>query len=338
MNKRKQILEQYLKTKFSDNTTLSIAQLSKLRDGWESDNYIFTVESSPQITQTTWVWRIYTGVGSPEKARREFTSMKKLLAAGYPVPQVLYLETEHSPINRPFIIMEYIPSEMMWHLLDTASAEVQEQLIDQFCKLFVQLHALDWKQFDDALQVDDPFTLIDRWLHNARRILQNFSQVDASPFLDWVADRRTLFTCTRPSPVHQDFHPGNVLIKTDNSALVIDWTAFDVSDPRMDLAWTLVLTHAHGRPGLRDQIYNGYQRHAGEMVEQIAAFEAIACARRLLDLTVSLTQDAQQLGMNAQAAEAMHASMEAHRRVHRLFIEHTGLQIKAFDNLFGSVK
>jgi hypothetical protein len=70
-------------------------------------------------------------------------------------------------------------------------------------------------------------------------------------------------------------------------------------------------------------------------VEHIEAFEAIACARRLLDLTVSLTQGAQHMGMNAQAVEAMRADTEAHRRVYRLFIQHTGLQIAAFDSLFG---
>jgi len=87
---------------------------------------------------------------------------------------------------------------------------------------------------------------------------------------------------------------------------------------------------------LRANIFQGYQRHAGKPVEHIEAFEAIACARRLLDLTVSLTQGAQRMGMNAQAVEAMRASMEAHRRVHRLFVERTGLQIKVFVDLFGS--
>ena len=96
-----------------------------------------------------------------------------------------------------------------------------------------------------------------------------------------------------------------------------------------------MLAHAYGWPELRSQILQGYQRHAGKMVEQIEAFEAIACARRLLDLTISLTQGAQRMGMNAQATESMRADMEAHRRVYRLFTKRTGLQIAAFDKLFG---
>jgi aminoglycoside phosphotransferase (APT) family kinase protein len=336
MSGHKQILEHYLKEKLCDLESLSIAGLEKLPDGWESDNYLLTVEyGSVTQTRTDWVWRIYSGAGSQAKAAWEYKSMESLLGAGYPVPRVFLLEIEHSPVDRPFIIMEYIQGETMWNLLDKVSTDRQLQLIDQFCQLFVQLHALDWKRFDDSLSVDNPFFFIDRWLNEARGMLQNFPEIDGSPFLEWVATRRDLLACVRPSPVHQDFHPGNILVKADDSAMVIDWTAFDVTDARFDLAWTLVLAHAHGWPGLRAQILQGYQCHAREPAEQIEAFEAIACARRLLDLTVSLTQGAERMGMSAQATQAMRSSMDAHRRVYRLFIERTGLQTQTFDKLFG---
>lgn len=331
----KEILEQYLKAKHSDNIALAITQLDKLADGWESDNYLITVEHGAPRRQRKWVWRIYSGVGSKEKAAREFSSMERLIGAGYPVPRVFVLETEHSPIDRPFIIMEYIQGDVMWDLLGKVSEDKQAQLVDQFCRLFVHLHDLDWKQFDDSLPGDQPYFFIDRWLKEARGVLQNYPEIDASPFVEWVTTRRDLFVCERPSPVHQDFHPGNILIKPDKHEIVIDWTAFDVTDFRFDLAWTLVLAHAYSPSGLRNQILQGYQRHAGKPVDQIEVFEAIACARRLLDLTVSLTHGSERMGMNALAIEAMLASMEAHRRVYRLFIKYTGLQIGAFDNLFG---
>ncbi|OGO60243.1 MAG: hypothetical protein A2032_01680 [Chloroflexi bacterium RBG_19FT_COMBO_49_13] len=336
MSGQKHILEHYIKEKFSDLESLSIAGLEKLPDGWESDNYLLTVEyGSVTQTRVSWVWRIYSGVGSQAKAVWEFNSLERLRGAGYPVPRVILLEAEHSPIDRPFIIMEYIPGEVMWDLLDKVPAERQVRLIDHFCRLFVQLHDLDWKQFDDSLPEDAPFFFIDQWLDEARGVLQNFPEVDGSLFLEWVAARHDLLACARPSPVHQDFHPGNILVKADESAIVIDWTNFAVTDSRFDLAWTLMLAHAYGWPGLRDQIFQGYKYHAGKPVEQIEAFEAIACARRLLDLTVSLTQGAERMGMSAQATKAMRNNMEAHRRVYRLFIERTGLQIQTFDKLFG---
>jgi aminoglycoside phosphotransferase (APT) family kinase protein len=336
MNDQKQILEHYLQMRFGGRKALSIIHLDKLADGWESDNYLLTVEyGGVPRTRADWVWRIYSGAGGQAKAAREFNSMERLQGAGYPVPQVFLLEAEHSPFDRPFIIMEYIQGKPMWDLLDRVPADRQAQLIDQFCCLLVQLHALDWKQFDDSLTGDDPFFFIDRWIGDARGMLQNFPEVDGSPFLEWVTERRALYACSRPSPVHQDFHPGNILVRADDSVMIIDWTSFDVTDSRFDLAWTLVLAHSYGWPALRSQILQFYQRHAGRSVEHIEVFEAIACARRLFDLSVSLTQGAQSLGMNAQATEAMRASMEAHRRVYYLFIKHTGLRIHIFDKLFG---
>lgn len=339
MSEQRQILEQYLQEKYSDKIGLSITQLDKLRDGWESDNYLVSIEhgGAPR-THAKWVWRIYPGLGSQAKAVREFTSMKKLFAASYPVPQVFLLESEDSPVDRPFILMEYIPGEMMWELLDRADEREQARLIDQFCQLFVRLHELDWRQFDSSSPIREPFTYIDRWLENAYRVLNNFPQVDASQFLEWITERRESFACERPSPTHQDFHPGNILVSEGDQPFVIDWTSFEVTDPRFDLAWTLVLAHAYGMPGLRDQIFQGYQRYAGKPIEQIEAFEAIACARRLLDVAVSLTQGAHNMGMNSQATEVMRANMEPHQRVYRLFYERTGLQNKVFENLFGKPK
>lgn len=336
MIEQKRILEQYLKQKLSDKTSLSITRLDKLRDGWESDNYLLTVEYDAPQTQADWVWRIYSGAGSQVKAAREFNSMARLHDAGYPVPRVFLLETDHSPVERPCIIMEYIQGEVMWEMIDVAPADRRTQLIDQFCQLFTQLHALDWKQFDDSLPDDKPFFFIDRWLEEARGVLKNFPEVDAVSFLEWVSARRDLFACESPSPVHQDFHPGNILVNTNDDTTVIDWTNFAVTDSRFDLAWTLVLGYAYGGSELRDQILQGYQRYSGKPVEQIESFEAIACARRLLDLTISLTQGAQRMGMNAQAIEAMRVSMETHKRVHHLFVERTGLQIETFDSLFGN--
>lgn len=335
MSEQKQILEKYLNARFSDKPALTILRLKKITDGWESDNHIITVEyGDASRTREDWVWRIYSGARNREKAILEYTSMKKLYSAGYPVPRVFLIEADNPPIDRPFMMMEFIQGEMMWRLLDNLSEEKRKQLLDQFCQLYVQLHNLDWRQFDNSLPSNSPLFFVDRWLEEAHGVVQNFLNIDASPFLDWVMARRDLFACEQPSPTHQDFHPGNILVRADGSTVVIDWTNFAVTDSRTDLAWTLVLAHSYGWKGMRDQILQGYEHHLGKPVAQIEVFEAIACARRLFDLTVSLTVGAEHLGMNAQAVESMRANMEPHRRVYQLFIQYTGLHIKAFDDLF----
>jgi len=337
MSDKKKILEQYLNARFTDKPALTILRLDKIADGWESDNYVLTVEyGEEQRMREDWVLRIYSGVGNREKAILEFTSMQQLFSAGYPVPLVFLLEADTSPIGRPFIMMEFIQSEMMWRLLDNSSDEKRKQLLDQFCQLYVTLHNLDWKLFNANLPTDDPFFFIDQWLTEVREVIQRFPDFDASPFLDWVMERRDLFACERPSPIQQDFHPGNILVCEDGSVVVIDWAHFTVSDFRFDLAWTLVLAHAHGWAEMRDLILQGYERHLGKPVEQLEIFEAIACARRLFDLTISLTLGPEHLGMTAQAINSIRSYMDAHQQVYRLFIERTDLHIKAFDELFGT--
>lgn len=55
----------------------------------------------------------------------------------------------------------------------------------------------------------------------------------------------------------------------------------------------------------------------------------------MFDLTISLTFGPEHLGMTVQAIDSIRSSMDAHRRVYRLFIERTDLQVHVFDELFG---
>ena len=131
----KNILELYLRKKL-DIDSLHITQLEKLPDGWESDNYRLIVDLGNPMKQADWVLRIYSGEGSKAKAAWEFKSMMGLLKAGYPVPKVNLLETGTTPLGNPFVIMDFIPGEVMWDLLKRSSPELTGQLIDQFTHLF----------------------------------------------------------------------------------------------------------------------------------------------------------------------------------------------------------
>jgi aminoglycoside phosphotransferase (APT) family kinase protein len=330
-------LQAYLQNNLPEKHNLSILNLEKIADGWESNNHRLSVEYTLEGTQRAdWLLRIYSGSGSAAKAEREFRALTKLLAANYPVPQAFLLETNPSLFDGPFILTEFIHGHHMWHEIDHSPDERKIHLLDSLSQLFVRLHSLDWKQFNSNLPDNEPFFFIDRMLEEAGQILARFPDFNGTVLLDWISSRRSLYACTHPSPVHQDFHPANILVSPDGRLKVIDWTNFDVTDYRFDLAWSLVLANAYGGAVMRSLILQGYERHAGKPVENIEAFEAISCARRLLDLSVSLTQGAEAMGMREGAAEVMRANLEPHRRVYRRFYEITQIRLQAVDQLFGS--
>jgi aminoglycoside phosphotransferase (APT) family kinase protein len=232
--------------------------------------------------------------------------------------------------------MERIDGPVLWARLEQATLEEQPMLFGLFYQLLVQLHTLDWRRFVDKTDQQaytEPYVFIDRWLKMAYSRLQHHLLAGFQAAVDWVAQRHHSLACLRPAPVHQDFHPSNVLLRADGSPVVIDWTGFAVSDARFDLAWTLLLAYAHVDGGLRDLILQGYEALRGEAVTQIECFEVIAALRRLFDLMVSLGSGAEQQGMRPETVALMKAQMAAYQRVYALLVAHTGVHIVEIEQI-----
>jgi aminoglycoside phosphotransferase (APT) family kinase protein len=339
-------LQIYCERAFPAKQRVRVSNVTSISAGWESDIYSFDMEhgSGGERQREALVLRIYTGDDAHEKSGREFHGMSQLHKAGYPVPQVLILERENSPFDaaqdrpfgKPFVIMERIKGQVLWPLLFGSAGEIQQELLTQFCGLFVQLHLLEWRPFvDDVSRYDtgDPYTFVDRGLTEFRHFLARFPQPGFLPVLEWLEARRDQAVCLRPSPIHMDFHPGNVLLRDDGSAVVIDWTGLDISDSRFDLAWTLLLVSTHEDEKWRDVVLQEYERLAGIRVEQIAYFDVAACARRLFSVVISLSEGPEKLGMRAGAVTMMKQQMGAIKGVHDLLQERTGIRVSEVDRL-----
>ena len=262
--------------------------------------------------------------------------MQQLFAAGYPVPRVLALERDASPFGKPFVIMERVEGKMMWEPLFRSPEPQQSERLALFCDLLVRLHRLDWRPFVDdpaAVEQAGPYAFVDGWLAQARRTLAQFHMPDADALLDWLEARRDRVPCARPAPVHLDFHPGNLLLRADGSATVIDWTQIQVSDPRFDLAWTLILVGAAEGWPWRDRILAEYERLAGAPIEELEWFEVAACGKRLFSVIVSLAAGPEALGMRPEAVELMRKQFGALRNVYQLFVARTGLRLREVERL-----
>jgi aminoglycoside phosphotransferase (APT) family kinase protein len=330
-------LQSYYTHLFKHNRKVNIKNISCISTGWESEMYSFDLEYESGSTRETeqLVLRIYPGENADRKSVSEFHSLQQLHRSGYPVPHVKLLERAHSPFGRPFIVMERIKGPVLGSLLFHSVNAHQAALLTQFCELFVRLHRLDWQPFltEPQAGITEPYFFIDYWLAMAHSYLERFQKSEFLPVLRWIVQRRDLAPCERPSVIHGDFHPFNVLVRDDGSAVVIDWTGAGVSDARFDLAWTLTLASAyHGREW-RDRILKEYEQAMGSTAREIEVFEVCAYARRLFDITVSLTEGPEKLGMRPQAVEMMRREMGAARRVYELLIEQTQIRISSIEKM-----
>jgi aminoglycoside phosphotransferase (APT) family kinase protein len=283
------------------------------------------------------ILRIYPGVDADQKSFREYQNLKILFKVGYPVPQAIILERESSHFDQPFIIIERIPGETLWGVLHNSDEKIRKGLFDSFCKLFVQLHHLDWKLFvgdripETALNSS---LIIKSQLDLWRAYYDQFPLPDFLPVFNWLYDHAHQISDSRPAVLHWDFHPENVILRPDGAQVVIDWTGLQVSDPRFDLAWTLMLVFIYEGIEWRTQILESYERFAGIPIKELDFFDAAVCLRRLFSIAVSITAGAEQLGMRPGAEIIMQEQTAPIHAVSNLLLERTGIHVPLIESWF----
>jgi aminoglycoside phosphotransferase (APT) family kinase protein len=336
------LLQSYYRSAFPDMAEAQVSRVTGINAGWESDVYTFHLASAPGAADAAGrelVLRLYQGSQEADKAQTEFSGMQRLYAAGYPVPQVYFTENERSPFGRSFMVMEKIDGVMLWPVLFSAPEPVRTARLERFCGLLARLHGLDWQKIVPEIpgyDGSDPYFFFKRELARWRAFLSQNPAEGFMPVMGWFEEHLADVACLRPAPVHLDLHPANVLLTPDEDMLVIDWTQVDVSDPRFDLAWTLLLVSTHEDERWREVILEGYQRNLGEKVEQIEIFEAAACVKRLASVAVSLAAGPETMGMREGAQASMLKMMPALRKVYARLRQITGMRIMEIDKMFDS--
>ena len=262
--------------------------------------------------------------------------MNWLFKAGYPVPEVLILEQDRAPLGRPFLIMERIEGRELWPVLRGSRIADPWELLSSFSGLLVRLHGLEWRSFVPDLSLrhgEDPFYFVDRELTRSQSLLSPIPEFGLQPFMEWLEAFRNEVPCLEPSPVHGDYHPSNLLLRDDGSMVVIDWTQMEVSDPRFDLAWTLVVVGTQQDPQWSGFILREYERLRGTSVDHLAYFEVAACLKRLGYVLVALSKGPEALGMRAGATAQITQLMGPIIKVGSLLAKRTGIRVAEVETL-----
>ncbi len=336
---RASLLGDYCRRVFPTIREPRVVDLTRISDGWECDVFGFALEGTDSTgpRRDELILRIYLGAEARSKASHEEATLRRLVEVGYPVPRVRALAIEDSPFGQPFVLMEKIDGPLLGDILARATdPEERRADLDLFCRLLVDLHALDWRQVIPSGPRFRPDHLIDDWLAWARGFVREMGATDLDATLAWLAAHRDAVPPRALAVIHHDFHPWNVLLRSNGAPAVIDWTSAEVTDARFDLAWTLLLVQTGLGPATRAAVLAGYERLAGEPVEGLAFFEVSAAVRRLASILISLRGGAAKLGLRPGAEAKMTATRTHLATAATIVRERTGLLVPAVEALLDS--
>ncbi|UCB61295.1 MAG: phosphotransferase [Candidatus Bathyarchaeota archaeon] len=320
---------------------VTVHDTTDLTSGWETELYGFTLKycEGHRSTLRRLVARLYPGRNAAEKAKHEFSVIRRLGEVGYPVPSVHEVEVDLEALGVPFITMDLIEGHsMMDDFLGTPVKELGASL-EVFTSLFVELHRIDPAMvFPELPRFVDTSDYLDLALERTRRGLEERGPSWLEPVLDWLEESKIGVSPGRFSVLHRDFHPANIMVRLDGSHAVIDWGASSSGDFREDLTWTFMLASAFwGRP-LGEAILEAYQRAAEEEISDVGFFEVASIYRRIQDTSISFTSGAEEASMRAGAVEQMREGVAHLHRIHDFLKERTGIRLSEFDEILRTVE
>ena len=238
MNEQASKLQEYLTIRRKDDSII-VEDFEEFRFGFSTVKYTFTLHSTvdKETTKSKYLLRMFPDGYQGSGAKNEFMIMDNLHKEGFPVPRVILFEEDKSILGKPFLMMEFIENKMLFTYIIDAPPAQQEYWLKKFVEVLVQLHQIDWKKIvtDRAPEnLDDSFFATDVNIADWSLFIEKYGATQYKTTLDWLKKERKNYPVKRLGFIHRDFHFANVLVEEDDSLHVVDWTASNVSDIRID--------------------------------------------------------------------------------------------------------
>ncbi len=195
---------------------------------------------------------------SAHQVDREYRVMKALADTGVPVPRMLHLSGEDSPIGRQFFVMEYLDGRILWDpaLGDLATKEERAAIYDSMNATLASLHSVDI----DAVGLTDygkPGNYFARQLARwagQYRASETETVAAMNRLMDWL-ETRIPPDDGLVSLVHGDYRLDNMMFAHDRPVViaVLDWELSTLGHPYSDIAYQCMqwrLPHTSGFRGL----------------------------------------------------------------------------------------
>jgi aminoglycoside phosphotransferase (APT) family kinase protein len=292
-----------------------VVGLEYITVGWETQIVAFDL-ITPDRKSLDLVARIYPSPGDGRKAEREFNVMYRLDTVGYPVPCVYIYDSGVETLGTPFLVMERIRGSTLWDVFFASPKEKRGEVLATNSLLMAQLHAIPpSKVYPDNIRSHTRHRISERVWDESEKLGKYGLDNTFSPLTKWLLENVNGLSESPLCPIHTDFHPRNVLLRSDGSPAVIDWGTSTVGDFREDLSWTALLSGTFVDDSLRDAVYNSYRKVSGRSLVDLPYFEAYSGLRRLADLAASMKAGAAARGMRPEAIKDMEGNRLHYKKI-----------------------
>ena len=275
----------YLQSKLPRARDLILSQFTQTAGGWSHEIYTFYAhwqEDSQEVTRGLCV-RKDPGVGllrNLSNLKEQYRVLEALEPTPVPTPKDYWYEEDPALLGGPFFVMEKVEGEVPnpWSRVGKqyyAEAAKRGQLPRSFVAALAALHNLDWRAAGlDFLGLPGPgedFALreVAKWESLIQQSLRKPEPV-LTEVLMWL--KANAPATQRLAFVHGAYRTGNLIVKDDAVAAIIDWELQVIGDPMYDVAYVLSDLNREGSPLLscvveRELFLDSYQQLTGLTVD-----------------------------------------------------------------------
>lgn len=290
-----QRIETEFRQRDKEISDFAIEEIVEITGGWESPIYSFTArfQKGENRFEQGQVIRFYQGAGAQAQARKDFQIMTRVNQFGVPTPGLDFLILDEGGPQDAYLLMEKIEGQSAARLI-RAGQDQQGEVLKRLAAYQARLHEIDWWQIwrpeDAEALVGQDF--IQARLENLRLEIAQLRISDFDCSLAWLEERIPNEDGTNLSLLHNDYHPENALVGSEDGALfLIDWGFAELGDARMDLAWTLLQVSLMLGSNARAKYLAAYEDARGQAVGHLAFFEALKFSERMATIAQWLQPD-----------------------------------------------
>jgi len=275
----------YLKSKLPGSRDLALSDFVHTAGGWSHEIYVFYANWSEneRAMRQGFCLRKDPGTGllrELSNLREQFRVIKALEATPAPTPKAYWYEEDPLLLGGPFFVMEKVEGDAPnpWSRSGKqfyADAAKRGKLPRSFAEALASLHNLDWRAVGlDFIGVpcdgkDFALREIAKWESLIHQSIRKPEPVLTELVL-WL--KANAPETRRLAFVHGAYRTGNLIIKDDAVAAIIDWELQVIGDPMYDVAYVLSNLNREGSPLLscvieREFFLDYYQQLTGLTID-----------------------------------------------------------------------